>query len=679
MRPSAVDTDHALSSSPLLHKLRAAAIGAREWLTARLAPGGLPQLTRVRFVVIAATILLTALGVRLLYWQDSAVEMSAEDTLSLNMARQYRREARRILEEGGILFPRAQTDPGNAMMIVHPPGYSIVMALSFKLFGETEAPLRWLQIICDATGAVLVFVIAAELLPISVAVIAGMLMALSPHASYYSLRLSPDSLAVLPVLCAVYLVIKAIKQPRLLTIILAGLMLGLSCWLRANALLLAPFLGVVAAMLLARGKRLFHASLLVAVTFLVISPITIRNWVVYHRFIPIALPAGVNLVQGIAEFDKEGRFGMPLSDPDVLKKDVEWNNRPDYGGHMWTPDGIERDRTRFDRGLAVISSNPLWYLGTVIRRASFMLSYNESRKRDWPFNTATVPVVSATPPFGHANANPSEKIPIWSAARGDVLLKDSSLSLHAEVSLIENGEALQITGGGSDFEDLFVSSAIPVKENTDYVIALSAKITHGKAAAKVIGANERVLASAIIPSSEEVGERRAKTDTALGASSLTIPFASGNAGKVSWVISNNGATSERTVIDVSKIELFELGPTPTLWTHYPRLMIRGIERNIFKTALLLPLITAGIALLGIARRSRALLILLIVPAYYLATHAPFSTEYRYVLAIHCFLFVMAAVTFYCAGLLMGRFIRWRWWRVNDVDHGAEKVDPVTPV
>ena len=141
---------------------------------------------------------------------------------------------------------------------------------------------------------------------------------------------------------------------------------------------------------------------------------------------------------------------------------------------------------------------------------------------------------------------------------------------------------------------------------------------------------------------------------------MPIPFASGNACKVSWVISNNGATSERTVIDVSKIELFELGPTPTLWTHYPRLIIRGIERNIFKTGLLLPLITAGIALLGIARRGRALLILLIVPAYYLATHAPFSTEYRYVLAIHCFLFVIGAVTLYCAGQLTGLVIfRWR--------------------
>ena len=96
MRDPAVETGQALSSSPLPHNLRAATIGASNWLTTRLTPSGLSQLTRVRLVVISATILLTAMGVRLLYWQDSAVAMSAEDTLSLNMARQYRREARRI-------------------------------------------------------------------------------------------------------------------------------------------------------------------------------------------------------------------------------------------------------------------------------------------------------------------------------------------------------------------------------------------------------------------------------------------------------------------------------------------------------------------------------------------------------------------------------------------------------
>jgi hypothetical protein len=48
-------------------------------------------------------------------------------------------------------------------------------------------------------------------------------------------------------------------------------------------------------------------------------------------------------------------------------------------------------------------------------------------------------------------------------------------------------------------------------------------------------------------------------------------------------------------------------------------------------------------------RGKALLILLAVPIYYLCTHAAFSTEYRYILAIHYFLFIASAATIYSIG------------------------------
>ena len=655
MRALTFETDQPSSSPPDLTRPRGAANGASERLTAQLAR---TSVSRYRLAVVCTTMFLAALGVRLLYWQDYAPEMSLNDTLSRNMALQYRREARRMIDEGTVLFPREHIEPGDARMIIHPPGYSMVMAASFKLFGETETPLRSLQVICDAAAAVLVLLIAAELLPLAVAVLAGSLMALSPHASYYSLRLSPDSLAVLPILLAVYLIIKA-RQPRFLPVAAAGVVLGLSCWLRANALLLAPLLAVVMAMLFERGKRIRYSTLLVAASVIVISPITIRNWVVYHRLIPIALPAGVNLVQGIAELDKEGRFAMPLSDPDVLTRDGEWNNRPEYGGHMWTPDGIERDRVRFARGLDVIRSHPFWYLGAMLRRAAFMVSYNESRRRDWPFNTATVPAVSATPPFGRSISSAAGDSPIWSAAPADLLSGSRTLSTGAEISLAESGETLQLAGGGSEFEHQFVSDPISVRRNTNYVLKLSASTKQGQAAVKVIGRNERVvLGSAIIHAQEEASGRNPRKHAAEPAEGGPAPiaFASGDTDEVRLVLSNNGATSERPVVEVGKVDLFERGQTPTLWTHYPRVIVRVIEKNIFKTEWLLPLIIAGIALLAIARRGRVLLILLAVPAYYLVTHAPFSTEYRYILAIHCFLFVLGAVTLHCAGVSIGQAV-----------------------
>jgi hypothetical protein len=62
------------------------------------------------------------------------------------------------------------------------------------------------------------------------------------------------------------------------------------------------------------------------------------------------------------------------------------------------------------------------------------------------------------------------------------------------------------------------------------------------------------------------------------------------------------------------------------------------------------MVIAGALLLGLALRGRALVLLLVVPAYYLCAQSALSTEYRYILAIHYFLFALAAVTLFCAGL-----------------------------
>jgi hypothetical protein len=51
-------------------------------------------------------------------------------------------------------------------------------------------------------------------------------------------------------------------------------------------------------------------------------------------------------------------------------------------------------------------------------------------------------------------------------------------------------------------------------------------------------------------------------------------------------------------------------------------------------------------------------VLLAVPLYYLLAQSAFHTEYRYVLAIHYFLFIMAAVTLYSAEKLVIEGARW---------------------
>jgi hypothetical protein len=619
---------------------------ARYWLAAQLSPSG--PTTRKRLLLVCAIIFVVATGVRLLYWQDRQLELSERDTLRQNMARQYRREALRMLTGGGILFPNEAVDPDDAMLLVHPPGYAMLMAASFKAFGERDAPLRWLQIISDALGCILILLIAAEFLPFAVAVIAGSLAALSPQFGYYALQLSPDSLAALPILLAVYLLARVRRRPHLFLFIAAGVMLGLSCWLRANALLLAPFLAL-ATFALKRDKRWRDAAIFIAAVVVTMSPLIIRNRVLFHQGGLLPVPGGLNLVQGIAEMDKEGRFGMPRSDVDALQKDIEWHNQPDYARNLWSPDGIARDRYRAERGFAIIRENPGWFAGAMLRRAAFMLHYNDTAERDWPFSTSTVPPVAGRAAFSHSLITSAEAAPVWTLAAKDWAAQASRIAPQATTTLAADGATLELVGDDSRFDDQLALTGISVTRNTDYVVALSARIAAGKLAAKVTDATgQTVLASSIVNNAPSSGRGRDSEadDTAANQAGLPvtqIAFASGPHEQVRVVLSNNGGAA---IAEVGAVALYEQGQTAQAWTRWLRPLVRGVQKNLYTTGRMLVLIGSGLLLLLVARRWQVLVVLLAVPVYYLLTHPAFSTEYRYILAMHFFLFVLAATTLF---------------------------------
>jgi hypothetical protein len=73
--------------------------------------------------------------------------------------------------------------------------------------------------------------------------------------------------------------------------------------------------------------------------------------------------------------------------------------------------------------------------------------------------------------------------------------------------------------------------------------------------------------------------------------------------------------------------------------------LRGLQR-IFITALFLPLTLLGAGMLSYQRQFQKLAILLLVPGYYFCTQSALHTEARYVLVIHYYLFVLAAVASY---------------------------------
>ena len=597
-----------------------------EWLALPLneiTRSGDPQITkphRKQFLAACLLIFFLALGVRLLTWHDLRREVWRVQTY---VTSDYKYSAYLLARRDfkGFLY--------DINRMGHPPGYPIVLAGIFKVWGDSDDAIQLLQVFSDSLAAVVVFMIVFELLPFGVAVVAGLLTALSPQFSYHSVLLLPDSLAVLPILIAVYLIVRAFKHPRFLTFVLAGALIGVSCWLRANALLLAPFFALCLVFLTQRGFRLRFATALLAGALAVIVPVTIKNWLVFGHFVPLSLGAGQTLLEGIADYDTGKQLGIPQTDLGIMRQEAEWYQRPEYGLLLFGPDGIKRERMRMARGFAVIRSRPVWFLGVMARRALASLKLDR------------VPLVAAEAPVTQPLDSADHLTPVWTRAPNHLLEEGSVSSKNAVVGLVDEKRMLGIVGDETKYGGQIVSPPIPVKPDRDYVFRLPLKLEEGRALLKVTGrdpnaSQQQALAASVI----DVAEGVAPSEQALKR--VELPFVSGNHTEVRFVFANNASAPLPPVARMGTIELYELGPSAYQWTRIPRSVIRNLQR-FFLTAWMLPLTVLGIVILLRAQRRHTVLLLLSVPLYYLLVQSALHTERRYVIAIHYFFAIFAAV------------------------------------
>jgi len=476
----------------------------------------------------------------------------------------------------------------------------------------------------------MIFLIVGELLPLSAAVVAGMLAAFSPQFAWNSVLVLPDSLAVLPILLAIYCLAQASKHPRLVTFFIAGALVGVSCWLRANAMLLTFFLAAAVVLLFPRERRTRYALAVVCGTLLIVLPLTIRNAIVFHRFIPLSLGAGQTLLEGIADYDHEGRFNIPKTDVGIMKQEAEDFHRPDYQTKLFNPDGVERERARLARGFAVIRSHPFWFAGVMIRRAASMVRLERSR------------LVSTSPPVNHSLNEIDRLQPIWANTPAELLAGGRVPSPGAKALVSPDGQTLRLEGDDSKYGDQFMSAPVNVKKNTDYVFTVPIKIEQGRIKLSVRDAKRKTDSSAIVDTLET------KSAVEQPVNELQLSFVATKDDRVRLVFSNEASIPVNPVAQIGPTKLLELGPARFLWTRYPRFLVHGIQK-IFLTAVMLPLAIIGLVLMIIKRRWQALTILLVAPIYLFSVQSIVHTEYRYVLAVDYFLFALVGVTVACLG------------------------------
>ena len=581
-----------------------------------------------------------ALGVRVLAWQDTRFET---ERTQAGVTADYKHAARALVAGGpGALFSLTSplADPNT---LGHPPGYPALLALVYAASGESDHATQLVQIVADSFASVVVLLIVSALaLGRGAALAAGLLAALSPQFTWNAVQILPDTWRRCPC-CSRSGASRsrsANREAARLEVLAAGALVGLSVWLRANAMLLAPFLAAAVFVLFERGRRVRYALAVVAGTLLLVAPLTLRNAYVFGHFVPVSLGAGQTLLEGIGDYDPAGRLGVPSTDTGIQRMEAEQYARPDYAATLFGPDAVPRERARLRLGWSVIRKHPLWFGGVMASRAASMLKLERARR------------VGARPPVSHALDAAEAKAPEWSSDAAELARGGQVTARGAQVSLTPDVEALQLSGDESEYGEQFVSAPFGVSGNTDYVLRVPYRIARGRMSVSVREAagREHALASSMIEPLEGKGEEEQPFRAA------QLAFMSGDAREVRLVFANAASAPLKPLMQVARPELYALGEAAHLWTRAPRWLVSNAQK-LFVTALMLPLYVAGFVLLWRAKAVRSLLALLTVPVYYFCAQSALHTEYRYVLVIHYFLFVLAAVSLCRAGDILSRWVR----------------------
>jgi len=263
-------------------------------------------------------------------------------------------------------------------MVQYPPAYPLWMAAIYSATGERSMyAVQTVHWILDSV-LVMLFItgIAVTAYGWRAAIAASFLAAFSPVLAMYGAWPSADPPTTWFVLGGIWLMLVAAKRRSVLCAFCAGLALGVACWFRVNPLYLAAAWALAMLFFVRAGwrRRIALGAALIFGAVLVISPIMIRNYMVFPDFTPTGGTIGVNLWEGLGETELGRSNGFMFGDDNILEKErARLGYPPDFPlKHFW-PDGIRRDRERVRESMAFIKKHPVWYAGVMLHRMWGML------------------------------------------------------------------------------------------------------------------------------------------------------------------------------------------------------------------------------------------------------------------------------------------------------------------
>ena len=202
----------------------------------------------------------------------------------------------------------------------HPVGWPLQIAILYSIFGKNnvDAVLIYNLIISSLT-ILLFYLIAKNLFNTNIALISSLIVSLNPIFILSSSRATTETNFLFFLMLAIYFFIKSSKTHKVKFYILFGGIIGFTSLVRPVA-----FLYIFVLLFLLFIVRKFQKKLIISlISFLIVlSPWIIRNYIVFHSFIPMTNMSGLVFLQGNNKAVFENKSGSWIShEPILLEKD----------------------------------------------------------------------------------------------------------------------------------------------------------------------------------------------------------------------------------------------------------------------------------------------------------------------------------------------------------------------
>ncbi len=247
---------------------------------------------------------------------------------------------------------------------ITPPGYVYVLAGIFKIFGPytvmSAIVIETIQALISSLTCLLFYLLGRRFHE-HIGLLAAAAMAVYPSAIFFSVvRIGPAPVVVLLLALMMHYLLKLQENPQTRDAVICGVLMGLNA-LFEPAVILFYVLACIWLLLWRSRARLAavtHAFVMGIVCMVLVLPWTIRNYMVFHTFVPLKSSMGRNLLEG-SHPQGTGvihHFGIPevlsLEELKIFRSSNE----------------LQKDKMLFHKAVEFIQDDPKYFLHSTLRR-----------------------------------------------------------------------------------------------------------------------------------------------------------------------------------------------------------------------------------------------------------------------------------------------------------------------